>query len=87
MHIPLEQSSGDMLRVQDFNALDLAQPTNFKAMLKSGKLLWGTGCRLPYEDVARILAALPHHFCFIDAVRDSEPPQYAKSCLYASEAL
>ncbi|KAL2065857.1 hypothetical protein VTL71DRAFT_3527 [Oculimacula yallundae] len=56
-----------MLNAKDYNALDLAQPTNFRGMLKSGRLLWGTSCRMPAEDVARVLAALPYNFCFIDA--------------------
>jgi hypothetical protein len=57
-----------MLDTQKYNALDLAQPTNFRAMLQSGELLWGTACRIPHEEAARIIATLPHHFCFIDAV-------------------
>ncbi len=57
-----------MLDTQKYNALDLAQPTNFRAMLQSGELLWGTACRIPHEEAARIVATLPHHFCFIDAV-------------------
>lgn len=57
-----------MINSKHFNALDLAQPTNFNAMLKSGNLLWGTSCRIASEDVARNLAVLPHQFCFIDAV-------------------
>lgn len=51
-----------------YNALNLAQPTNFRAMLSSEGLLWGTACRIPHEEAARIVATLPHHFCFIDAV-------------------
>ncbi|KJK62260.1 HpcH/HpaI aldolase/citrate lyase family protein [Aspergillus parasiticus SU-1] len=50
-----------------YNALSLAQPTNFRAMLSSEGLLWGTACRIPHEEAARIVATLPHHFCFIDA--------------------
>lgn len=57
-----------MLNTKDYNALDLAQPTNFRAMLHSGELLWGTSCRIPSEEAARIVATLPHHFCFIDSV-------------------
>ncbi|KAF2753570.1 HpcH/HpaI aldolase/citrate lyase family protein [Pseudovirgaria hyperparasitica] len=57
-----------MLNTKEFNALDLAQPTNFNAMMKSGELLWGTTCRIPSEESARILASLPHQFCFIDSV-------------------
>lgn len=56
------------LNTQNFNALSLAQPTNFKAMLKSGTILWGTGCRIPHEEAARIVASTPYHFCFLDAV-------------------
>ncbi|KAE8318182.1 pyridoxal phosphate-dependent transferase [Aspergillus transmontanensis] len=56
------------MKVKDYNALTLAQPTNFSAMMKSGELLWGTGCRMPNEDVCRIIAALPHDFRFIDAI-------------------
>ncbi|KAB8222416.1 hypothetical protein BDV33DRAFT_201404 [Aspergillus novoparasiticus] len=56
------------MKVKDYNALTLAQPTNFSVMMKSGELLWGTGCRMPNEDVCRIIAALPHDFRFIDAV-------------------
>ncbi|KAL8730730.1 MAG: hypothetical protein Q9181_004568 [Wetmoreana brouardii] len=56
-----------MLDTRKYNALDLAQPTNFRAMLQSGELLWGTACRIPNEEAARIVATLPHHFCFIDA--------------------
>ncbi|KAF1823292.1 HpcH/HpaI aldolase/citrate lyase family protein [Dissoconium aciculare CBS 342.82] len=52
---------------RQYNALDLAQPTDFKGMLKSGELLWGTGCRIPSEEAARILATLPYQFCFLDA--------------------
>ncbi|KAG5994432.1 hypothetical protein E4U54_003101, partial [Claviceps lovelessii] len=55
------------LQVRDYNAMSLAQPTNFRAMLKSGHLLWGTGCRIPHEEAARIIASTPYHFCFIDA--------------------
>ncbi|KAG5929980.1 hypothetical protein E4U42_003634 [Claviceps africana] len=55
------------LQTRDFNALSLAQPTDFKSMLKSGQLLWGTGCRIPHEEAARIVASTPYHFCFIDA--------------------
>jgi 2-keto-3-deoxy-L-rhamnonate aldolase RhmA len=62
MHESLE-----MLNVKDYNATSLAQPTDFNSMLRSGKLLWGTGCRIPHEEAARIVAATPHHFCFIDA--------------------
>lgn len=58
-----------MISTNDYNALDLAQPTDFKSMLKSGELLWGTACRVPHEEAARIVATLPHHFCFIDGVR------------------
>ena len=57
-----------MLNTIDYNALSLAQPTNFKAMLHSGELLWGTGCRIAHPEGARIVAATPFHFCFIDAV-------------------
>ncbi|KAI1826177.1 putative 2-dehydro-3-deoxyglucarate aldolase [Xylaria intraflava] len=56
-----------MLDTKEYNALDLAQPTNFKAMLRSGELLWGTSCRILSEQSARIVATLPHHFCFIDS--------------------
>ncbi|KAK8927769.1 hypothetical protein H634G_04988 [Metarhizium anisopliae BRIP 53293] len=56
-----------MLDTNHYNALSLAQPTNFKSMLHSGKLLWGTGCRIPHEEAARIVASTPYHFCFIDA--------------------
>ncbi|KAI1324626.1 putative 2-dehydro-3-deoxyglucarate aldolase [Xylariaceae sp. FL0255] len=55
-----------MLDAKDYNAMDLAQPTNFRAMLRSGELLWGTSCRIPSEEAARIVATLPHQFCFID---------------------
>lgn len=58
-----------MLNTNDYNAMDLAQPTNFRAMLRSGELLWGTSCRILSEDAARVVATLPHHFCFIDSVR------------------
>ena len=58
----------EMLNTKDYNALSLAQPTNFKAMLNSGELLWGTGCRIAHPEGARIVAATPFHFCFIDAV-------------------
>ena len=58
-----------MINTKDYSALDLAQPTNFKSMLKSNQLLWGTACRVPHEEAARIVATLPHHFCFIDGVR------------------
>jgi 4-hydroxy-2-oxoheptanedioate aldolase len=57
-----------MLNTKDYNALSLAQPTNFKAMLNSGELLWGTGCRIPHPEAARVIAATPYHFCFLDAV-------------------
>ncbi|KAI0872903.1 putative 2-dehydro-3-deoxyglucarate aldolase [Hypoxylon argillaceum] len=56
-----------MLDTKEYNALDLAQPTNFRAMLRSGELLWGTSCRILSEQAARIVATLPHHFCFIDS--------------------
>jgi len=56
------------LNTKDYNALSLAQPTNFKSMLNTGALLWGTGCRIPHEEAARIVASTPYHFCFIDAV-------------------
>ncbi len=58
---------------KDYNALSLAQPTNFKSMLQSGTILWGTGCRIPHEEAARIVASTPYHFCFIDAVRSLLP--------------
>ena len=58
-----------MLDTKEYNALDLAQPTDFKSMLATGQLLWGTACRIPHEEVARVVATLPHHFCFIDGVR------------------
>lgn len=57
-----------MLETRNYNALSLAQPTNFKAMLASGEYLWGTGCRIAHPEAARILATTPYHFCFIDAV-------------------
>ncbi|KJZ74015.1 hypothetical protein HIM_06683 [Hirsutella minnesotensis 3608] len=56
----------ETIRTNDYNALSLAQPTNFKAMLKSGNLIWGTGCRIPHEEAARAIASTPFHFCFID---------------------
>ncbi|KAH8658403.1 putative 2-dehydro-3-deoxyglucarate aldolase [Xylariales sp. PMI_506] len=56
-----------MLNTNEYNALDLAQPTNFRAMLQSGELLWGTSCRILSEEAARIVATLPHHFCFLDS--------------------
>ncbi|KAF7183278.1 hypothetical protein CNMCM7691_003191 [Aspergillus felis] len=56
-----------MLNTKDYNALSLAQPTNFKGMLNSGELLWGTGCRIPHTEAARVVAATPYHFCFLDA--------------------
>ncbi|KAG6083349.1 hypothetical protein E4U15_002020 [Claviceps sp. LM218 group G6] len=55
------------VRTRDYNALSLAQPTNFRSMLRSEQLLWGTGCRIPHEEAARIVASTPYHFCFIDA--------------------
>ncbi|KZF20954.1 HpcH/HpaI aldolase/citrate lyase family protein [Xylona heveae TC161] len=55
-----------MLDTVSYNALSLAQPTNFRAMLQSGELLWGTSCRILSEEAAKIVATLPHHFCFID---------------------
>ncbi|OAA39365.1 HpcH/HpaI aldolase/citrate lyase family protein [Metarhizium rileyi] len=55
------------LNTKDYNALSLAQPTNFRSMLKAGALLWGTGCRIHHEEAARIIASTPYHFCFIDA--------------------
>ncbi|KAG6029815.1 hypothetical protein E4U41_000265 [Claviceps citrina] len=55
------------LKTTDYNALSLAQPTNFRSMLNSGQLLWGTGCRIPHEEAARVIASTPYHFCFIDA--------------------
>ena len=70
-HLPSVSSQATpvtMLNTKDYNALDLAQPTNFRAMLQSGELLWGTSCRIPSEEAARIVATLPHHFCFIDSV-------------------
>ncbi|KAL9605382.1 MAG: hypothetical protein Q9179_001439 [Wetmoreana sp. 5 TL-2023] len=68
-----------MLDTRKYNALDLAQPTNFRAMPQSGELLWGTACRIPHEEAARIVATLPHHFCFIDAVGLSAEPHTALS--------
>ena len=65
------QQKTEMLNTKDYNALSLAQPTNFTAMLKSGKLLWGTGCRIPHPEAARVVAATPYHFCFLDAVSTS----------------
>ncbi|KUM62532.1 hypothetical protein ACN42_g4586 [Penicillium freii] len=56
-----------MIDARNYNALSLAQPTDFKSMLKSGELLWGTQCRIPHEEAARVVAATPFHFCFIDA--------------------
>ncbi|KAK2865222.1 hypothetical protein FQN49_003785 [Arthroderma sp. PD_2] len=61
------QRKAKMLNTKDYNALSLAQPTNFKAMLNSGELLWGTGCRIPHPEAARVVAATPYHFCFLDA--------------------
>jgi hypothetical protein len=57
-----------MLETRNYNAMSLAQPTNFKAMLTSGEYLWGTGCRIAHPEAARIIATTPYHFCFIDAV-------------------
>lgn len=57
-----------MLNTKDYNSLTLAQPTNFKAMLHSGELLWGTGCRIAHPEAARVVAATPYNFCFLDAV-------------------
>ena len=61
-------SKTGVLDTREYNALDLAQPTDFKSMLATGQLLWGTACRIPHEEVARLVATLPHHFCFIDGV-------------------
>lgn len=67
-----ENSAFTMLDTKKYNALDLAQPTNFKAMLQSGEVLWGTSCRIPHEESARIVATLPHHFCFLDSVQKTK---------------
>ena len=57
-----------MVNVKAYNANHLAQPTNLKAILKTGELLWGTWCHIPHEQAAQILALLPYDFCFIDGV-------------------
>ncbi|KAL4733397.1 Pyruvate/Phosphoenolpyruvate kinase-like domain-containing protein [Aspergillus similis] len=66
-HSTTIQRKPEMLNTKNYNALSLAQPTNFKAMLNSGDLLWGTGCRIPHPEAARVVAATPYHFCFLDA--------------------
>lgn len=63
-----------MLDTKKYNALSLAQPTDFKGMLNSGELLWGTGCRIPHPEAARVVAATPYHFCFLDAVSNEISP-------------
>ena len=57
-----------MVNVQDYNAPNLGLPTNLRALLRTNDLLWGTWCHIAYEEVARVLALLPHEFCFIDGV-------------------
>lgn len=69
-------SNATMLNTRDYNALSLAQPTNFRGMLHSGEYLWGTGCRIAHPEGARIIATTPYHFCFIDAVRSIHPVYY-----------
>jgi hypothetical protein len=81
--IAMHKSLG-MLNVKDYNATSLAQPTDFNSMLRSGELLWGTGCRIPHEEAARIVAATPHHFCFIDAVGSPLP---SECCVLKTNAL
>jgi hypothetical protein len=62
-----------MLDTHQYNALDLAQPTDFRSMLRSGELLWGTSCRIASDEAARIVATLPHQFCFLDSVTFTSP--------------
>ena len=75
-----------MLDTKKYNALDLAQPTNFKAMLRSGEVLWGTSCRIPHEESARIVATLPHHFCFLDSVQRTQNGQSCRPLLTGTGA-
>ncbi|RMZ76916.1 hypothetical protein DV738_g4728, partial [Chaetothyriales sp. CBS 135597] len=42
------------LNTKEYNALDLAQPTNFRSMLNSGSLLYGVGLKIAHEEAARI---------------------------------
>lgn len=63
----IKQDLSTVLSPRSYNASHLAQPTNFRAMLASGMLLFGTACRIPSAEAARIVATLPHQFCFIDA--------------------
>lgn len=55
-----------MVNVKDYNAPNLALPTNLRAILRTGEILWGTWCHIPSEEAARIVAMLPHEFCFVD---------------------
>ncbi|RMZ79862.1 hypothetical protein DV737_g3209, partial [Chaetothyriales sp. CBS 132003] len=55
-----------VLDMKQYNALDLAQPTDFRSMLKSGALLYGVSLKIPHEEAARIAATLPYQFCFLD---------------------
>lgn len=62
-----------MVNVKDYNAPNLALPTNLRAILRTGEILWGTWCHIPSEEAARIVAMLPHEFCFVDGVRRKKP--------------
>ncbi|RMD41934.1 hypothetical protein DV735_g3155, partial [Chaetothyriales sp. CBS 134920] len=42
------------LDTKQYNALDLAQPTNFRSMLNSGSFLYGVGLKIAHEEAARI---------------------------------
>ncbi|KAF4629853.1 hypothetical protein G7Y89_g8288 [Cudoniella acicularis] len=72
-----------MLDPKEYNALDLAQPTDFTSMLRSGELLWGTSCRIPHEEAARVVATLPHQFCFLDAEHSPLNPTLLVSLIKA----
>lgn len=57
-----------MVNVKDYNAPNLGLPTNLRAILRTGDVIWGTWCHIPHEEAARVVAMLPHEFCFIDGV-------------------
>lgn len=51
----------------DYKAYLPIMPNNFRAMMHSGSLILGAGCMIPSIQAARIVATLPHHFCWLDA--------------------
>ena len=66
VHIPINND--------EYKAYRQTMPNNLRGMMNSGSLVLGMGCMIPSVDAARVIATLPHQFCWLDAEHTSMDP-------------